>query len=136
MLNIIDRNTYLILGSIESLKYNPEMYLCWLNGMIVFDILDKKSRKDLIPKMERVLKANSILIFPEGSHNYHPNKLINNNDPINLALKTGKKIIPAILLRDDKYNISYVDFGNLINVCNLHLSIQDYYPREEDDEKY
>lgn len=138
MLNIIDRNIYMILGSIESLKYNPEMYLCWLDGMIVFDVLDNKSRKDLIPKMERVLKTNSILIFPEGSHNYHPNKLINNlfNGHINLALKTGKKIIPVILLRDDKYNISYVDFGNPINICNLHLSIQDYYSREEGDEKY
>lgn len=138
MLNIIDRNTYLILGSIESLKYNPEMYLCWLNGMIVFDILDKKSRKDLILKMKRVLKTNSILIFPEGSHNYHPNKLINNlfDGPINLALKTGKKIVPAILLKDDKHNISYVDVGNPIDVCNLHLSIQDYCPREEGDEKY
>ena len=40
VLNIIDRNAYLVLGSIETLKYNPEMYLTWLNGMIPFDILD------------------------------------------------------------------------------------------------
>ena len=26
VLNILDRNAYLILGSIESLQYNPEMY--------------------------------------------------------------------------------------------------------------
>lgn len=36
MLNIIDRNAYLILGSVENLNYNPEVYLSWLNGMIVF----------------------------------------------------------------------------------------------------
>lgn len=94
MLNIIDRNTYLVLGSVEVLKYNPEMYLSWLNGIIVFDVLDQKSRKDLMPKMERVLKTNSISIFPEGSHNYHPCKLINDlfDGPVNLALKTGKKL--------------------------------------------
>lgn len=37
MLNVIDRNAYLILGSVETLRYNPEAYLSWLNGMI--DIL-------------------------------------------------------------------------------------------------
>lgn len=138
MLNIIDRNTYLILGSVETLKYNPEAYLTWLNGMIVFDILEEKSRKDLIPKMERVLKTNSILIFPEGSHNYHPNKLINNlfDGPVNLSLKTGKKIVPISLVRDGRNSVSYIDVGNPIDVCNLHLNIEYYYPRGEDNEKY
>lgn len=138
MLNIIDRNAYLILGSVEILRYNPEMYLSWLNGMIVFDILESKSRKNLIPKMERVLKTNSILIFPEGSHNYHPNKLVNNmfDGPVNLALKTGKKIVPISLVRDDKHGVSYIDVGNPIDVCNLHLAVRDYYPKESDNEKY
>lgn len=138
MLNIIDRNTYLVLGSVEVLKYNPEMYLSWLNGMIVFDVLDKKSRKDLMPKMERVLKTNSILIFPEGSHNYHPCKLINNlfDGPVNLALKTGKKIVPVVMLRDGSHKVSYIDVGNPIDICHLNLNIQDYYPGEEENEKY
>ena len=65
MLNVIDRNAYLVLGSIESLKYNPEMYGSFINGMIPFDILDEKERKEIIPKSCRVLKTNSILIFPE-----------------------------------------------------------------------
>ena len=138
MLNIIDRNTYLVLGSVEVLKYNPEMYLSWLNGMIVFDVLDTKSRKDLMPKMDRVLKTNSILIFPEGSHNYHPCKLINDlfDGPVNLALKTGKKIVPIVMLRDGKHKVSYIDVGNPIDVCRLTLNIQDYYPGEEENEKY
>lgn len=138
MLNIIDRNTYLILGSIETLKYNPDAYLTWLNGMIVFDILEEKSRKDLILKMERVLKTNSILIFPEGSHNYNPNKLINNlfDGPVSLAMKSGKKIVPISLVRNGKNSVSYIDVGNPIDVCNLHLNVEDYYPREEDNEKY
>lgn len=138
MLNVIDRNTYLILGSVESLKYNPEMYLTWLNGMIVFDILNPDARKNLMAKMERVLKTNSILIFPEGSHNYHPNKLVNHlfDGPVNLALKTGKKIVPIILVRDETQRVSYVDVGNPIDLSSLDLNIHDYYPGEENCEKY
>lgn len=138
MLNIIDRNAYLILGSLESLKYNPEMYLTWLNGMIVFDILDPAARKGLMAKMERVLKTNSILIFPEGSHNYHPNKLINHlfDGPVNLALRTGKKIVPVILVRDGPHQVSYIDVGNPVDLSSLRLNVHDYYPGEEECEKY
>lgn len=123
VLNILDRNAYLILGSIESLKYNPEMYLTWLNGMIPFDIMDKVQRKELLVKMERVIKTNSILIFPEGSHNYHPNKVINNlfDGPVNLALKTGKKIVVVTLVRDNDNNVSYVDVGNPVDVNALDI---------------
>lgn len=138
ILNVIDRNAYLILGSVELIKYNPEMYLSWLNGMIVFDVLDQQMRKELVPKMERVLRTNSILIFPEGSHNYHLNNLINPlyDGPVNLALKTRKKIVPVTLLKDYHHKVSYMDVGNPIDVHDLHLNVQEYYPNEEGNEKY
>lgn len=138
MLNVIDRNAYLILGSVENLNYNPEVYLSWLNGMIVFNVLDMKERRELIPKMERVLQTQSILIFPEGSHNYDLNKLIKPlyDGPVNLALKTGKKIVPVVLVKDYENNVAYLDVGNPIDVKNLNLNIQDYYPVKEDSEKY
>lgn len=138
MLNIIDRNAYLILGSVETLKYDPEMYLSWLNGMIVFDILDDKMRKGLIPKMERVLRTNSILIFPEGSHNYHPSRLVNTlfDGPVNLALKTGKKIVPISLVRDDKNKVSYIDVCNAIDIRCLQVNVQDYFPGMDNNKKY
>lgn len=118
VLNILDRNAYLILGSIETLKYNPEAYLTWLNGMIPFDILDKDQRRGLMPKMERVLKTNSILIFPEGSHNYSPNNLVNSlfDGPVNLSLRTGKKIVIVTHIRDMEKNISYVDVSNPVDL--------------------
>lgn len=121
VLNIIDRNAYLVLGSIETLKYNPEMYLTWLNGMIPFDILDASQRKEVIKKMERVLKTNSILIFPEGSHNYNPNKIVNNlfDGPINLSLKTERKIVIISLVKDKENNISYIDVSNPISAEQL-----------------
>ncbi len=138
MLNIIDRNTYLILGSDEVLKYDPEMYLSWLNGMIVFNTLNTQMRKDLMPKMERVLRTNSILILPEGSHNHHPSNLINPlfDGPINLALKTGRKIVPICLVRDEEHRVSYIDVGNPIDVTTVQVKVQDYYPREAESEKY
>lgn len=77
LLCVLDRNAYVILGSVEYLKYDPEMYLLWLNGMIAFDIMDARERRKLLPKIERMLDTNNILIIPEGSHNYHPGNLIN-----------------------------------------------------------
>ena len=138
MLNVIDRNAYLILGSVETLRYNPEAYLSWLNGMIVFDILNLEERSALSVKMERVFQTQSILIFPEGSHNYDLNKLIKPlyDGPVNLALKTGKKIVPVAMVKDYEKNVAYLDVGNPIDVRNLDLNIQDYYPEKEENEKY
>lgn len=123
ILNVLDRNAYLVLGSIDSLKYNPEMYLSFLNGMIPFDIMDKKERHELMDKMARVLKTNSILIFPEGSHNFSPNKLINNlyDGPVNLSLRTGRKIVLVTLVRDNDNNVSYIDVSNPIDVKNIDV---------------
>lgn len=138
VLNILDRNAYLVLGSIETLKYNPEMYLSWLNGMIPFDIMDKEQRKQLIPKMERVLKTNSILIFPEGSHNYSPNNLINGlfDGPVNLSLKTGRKIVVVTLMKDNENNVSYIDVSNPIDVTNIGINKENRYDNEIENEKH
>lgn len=138
VLNVLDRNAYLILGSIETLKYNPEMYLSWLNGMIPFDILDKEQRKQLMPKMERVLKTNSILIFPEGSHNYSPNNLVNNlfDGPVNLSLRTGRKIVIVTLIKDQENNISYIDVSNPVDLKNLEIKRDNKYNTDIENEKY
>lgn len=125
VLNVLDRNAYLVLGSIESLRNNPEMYLSFLNGMIPFDILDQKQRRELIPKMERVLQTNSILIFPEGSHNYNPNLLINPlyDGPVNVALSTNRKIVLVAMLKDQKKNISYIDISNPLDVKEIKVNL-------------
>lgn len=129
VLNILDRNAYLVLGSIETIKYNPEAYLLWFNGMIPFDIMDNSQRHLLMEKMARVLKTNSILIFPEGSHNYSPNKLINKlfDGPVNLSLKTGRKIVPITLLRDQKNAVSYIDVGNPIALEDFGIKREDFH---------
>ncbi len=136
ILNVIDRNAYLVLGSIETLQYNPEAYLSWLNGMVCFDIMDQQQRSDLIPKMERILKTNSILIFPEGSHNYDPNKIVNKlfDGPVNLSLQTGRKIVVCTLIKDQENNVSYVDVGHPIDLEDFHVE-RDYSLDEHEREK-
>lgn len=138
VLNILDRNAYLILGSIESLKYNPEMYLSWLNGMVPFDIMNKVQRKQVFEKMLRVLKTNSILIFPEGSHNYSPNKLVNNlfDGPINLALRTNRKIVVVTLIKEEENNLSYIDVSNPLDVRNIKVDMNKQFNSDEELEKY
>lgn len=138
VLNVLDRNAYLILGSIESLQYNPEMYLLFLNGMIPFDIMDKSQRKLVSEKMLRVLKSNSILIFPEGSHNYSPNKLVNHlfDGPVNLALQTNRKIVVVTLVRDNENNVSYIDVGNPIDVKEIDVDMDREFGSDEEAEKY
>lgn len=138
VLNILDRNAYLVLGSIETLKYNPEAYLTWLNGMIPFDILDKEQRKGLMSKMERVLKTNSILIFPEGSHNYSPNNLVNNlfDGPVNLSLKTGKKIVVVTHIKDKENSVSYIDVSNPVDLESFGIEKDGTYTNATEREKH
>lgn len=138
VLNILDRNAYLILGSIESLQYNPEMYLSFLSGMIPFDIMDKSQRKQVLEKMKRVLKSNSILIFPEGSHNYSPNKLVQHlfDGPVNLALQTKRKIVVITFVKDNENNVSYIDVGNPIDVREIDVDMDREFGSDEEVEKY
>ena len=85
--------------------------------------MDSKQRKEVYQKMLRVLKTNSILIFPEGSHNYSPNNLINPlfDGPVNLALQTKRKIVILTMLKDQEKNISYIDVSNPIDVENISV---------------
>jgi len=138
ILNIIDRNTFLVLGSIESLQTDPEMYLCFLNGMIPFDILNPDQRKLVSEKMKRVLKTNSILIFPEGSHNYNPNNLINKlfDGPVNMSLQTGRKIVVVSFLKDKENNVAYIDVSNPFDVSKIRVDIPEDIQDEHLREKY
>lgn len=138
VLNVIDRNAYLILGSIESLQYDPEMYLSFINGMLPFHITDPDQRILIFEKMKRVIKTNSILIFPEGSHNYSPKNLINPifDGPVNLALQTNRKIVALTLIRDQENNISYLDVSNPIDVTKIDVDLNKEFESEEELEKY
>ena len=129
VLNVLDRNAYLVLGSVKTLREESDGYLVWLNGTIPFDISNKKEKSTVIPKAERVLKTNSVLIFPEASHNLHPNKIINNlfDGPVNMALSSGRKIVLVSLIRDNEKNVSYVDVSNPVDIIRLNEELDEEF---------
>lgn len=138
ILNILDRNAYLVLGSIETLQYNRDMYSLFLSGIIPFDIMDPGQRKLVFEKMKRIIQSNSIFIFPEGSHNYTPNKLINNlfDGPVNLALQTNRKIVVVTLIKDKEKNVSYIDVGNPIDVKSINVNMNGEFSSAHDEQKH
>lgn len=129
ILNVLDRNAYLVLGSVKTLREEADGYLVWLNGTIPFDISKEEERASVIPKADRVLKTNSILIFPEASHNLDPNKLVNHlfDGPVNMALNTNRKIVLVSLVRDINQNVSFVDVSNPIDINALNEELDKKY---------
>lgn len=118
-LAILDRNTYALIGTTDQIEHNPLMYGAWLNGFIYVDRWNKQSRKDAIPKMERVLKAgNSVLIWPEGSLNNTENLLIQKlfGGPYYLAQSTGKKVVPISNYLQPETNTIYIRVGQPLDL--------------------
>ncbi len=115
----IDRSAYLLMGSTNQIEYNKLMYAAWLNGFIYVNRTDEKSRKDAIPKMERVLKrGSSVLIFPEGGHNNTENSLCNKlfASPYILSVKTGAKVVPIAPFYEFGSDKIYMNFGDPIDL--------------------
>lgn len=69
-LKTIDAPVYLLYGSLLDFYYSIDGLALWLNGTIIVDRKDKKSRAAAILKMERALELGSnLLIYPEGVWN-------------------------------------------------------------------
>lgn len=116
----IDRSAYLLMGSTDQVEYNRLMYAAWLNGFIYVNRTDDKSRKDAIPKMERILKSgSSVLIFPEGGHNNTENNLVNKlfAGPYILAKRTGCKVVPIAPFYEFGSDKIYMNFGDPIDLA-------------------
>lgn len=105
----IDRNAWLLNGSTHQLKYNPQMYAAWVNGMIYVSRTSDKSRKDSVKKMLRILdNKSSIFMFPEGGWNNTENLLMQPlfSGPWILARETRCKVVPLVSFNEhDSKNI-------------------------------
>lgn len=115
----IDRSAYLLMGSTNQVEYNRLMYAAWLNGFIYVNRTDDKSRKEAIPKMERILKnGSSVLVFPEGGHNNTENNLVNKlfASPYILASRTGCKVVPIAPFYEFGSDKIYMNFGDPIDL--------------------
>ncbi len=118
----IDRSAYLLMGSTDQIEHNKLMYAAWLNGFIYVNRIDKKSRNEAIPKMERILKnGSSVLIFPEGGHNNTENNLVNRlfASPYILSTRTNCKVVPIAPFYAFGSDKIYMNFGEPIDLSKF-----------------
>lgn len=98
-LSVIDRHTYVLIGTTDQLINNPAMAILWWNGLIYVNKLDNVSRHDSFLRMAKVLdNGSSVMLFPEGVLNNSENLLCNNVYPgfYHLSVETGKKVVPIV----------------------------------------
>lgn len=122
LLATIDRNAYSLMGTTEQLEHNPKIYANWLTGFIYVNREDPKSRKESLPKMEKVINSgSSILIFPEGGWNNTENLLVQNLFPgvYYLAKNTGAKVVPISTFNEFNSKEIYIKVGEPIDLSLL-----------------
>lgn len=104
----MDRHGYLLEGTTNHIDYNPEFYGVFINGLIHVDRFDEKSRKESVPKMERIIKSgSSIMMYPEGSWNNHESMPV-------LPLFKGPYLV-ANNLKKQGYNVKIVPMAQYQN---------------------
>lgn len=101
------RHAYILVGSLEQFFNSRVDNLAgWLNGVILVDREDKESRAASKEKMKAALeKGVSVLMYPEGTWNVSPNKLMAGLFPgvYDVAKETGVKVVPIVTHRNDGY---------------------------------
>lgn len=146
LLATIDRNAYSLIGTTEQLEHNPKIYANWLTGFIYVNREDPISRKESLPKMEKVINSgSSILIFPEGGWNNTENLLVQNLFPgvYYLAKATGAKVVPISTFNEFNSKEIYIKVGEPIDLSLLDkkealIELRDYLAtmKYEQIEKY
>lgn len=117
----IDRPLYFLTNSKDQVEHNPDMYAAWLNGFIFVNTRDAKSKKEAIPKMQKVLEnGTSILIYPEASWNVTENKVVNRLFPGTaiLAQRTGAEVVPLGSYQNPENRNIYLNFGKPIDLSS------------------
>ena len=102
---VAGRHAYILVGSLEHFfNSRVDNIAGWLNGVVLIDREDKESRAASKEKMKAVLaKKTSIIMFPEGTWNVSPNKLIAGIFPgvYDVAKETGVKVVPIVSHRSN-----------------------------------
>lgn len=114
-LSIIDRSTYVLIGTTDQVRHNKQMYVAWANGMIYVNRNDANNRNESVKKMKRLLEnGTSVLVFVEGSYNNSENLLLQKPFPgvYKLNCETGVEIVPISNFLDPETNNIYVKVGN------------------------
>lgn len=110
----INRNTFFLAGTTNQIENNKQMYAGYINGLIYVNRNDKRSRRDSITKMKRILHAgSSILIYPEGGWNNTENLLVQKlfAGPYILSCETDIPVVPISIYNDETRGKIYVKIG-------------------------
>ncbi len=114
-LSVIDRNAYVLIGTTDQVRHNPQMYMAWANGMIYVNRLDNGNRNEALKKMKWLLNnKTSVLVFVEGGYNNSENLLCQRPFPgvYRLNVETGAKIVPIANFLDIDTNNIYIRVGD------------------------
>lgn len=118
-LAIIDRNAWLLAGTTHQIKYNPQFYAAWINGLMYVNRWNSESRKDSLKKMKHVLKSGtSIIIYPEGGWNNSENLLMQKlfAGPYILSKELNIPVIPLSPFHEVGSDTIYFRAGEPLNL--------------------
>lgn len=99
------RHTYLLFGSLPDYFGTFDGPALWINGVILIDRKDKKSRAAAIPKMKYAIEMGAdILMYPEGTLNKTENLVVQKLFPgiYYLAKDTNALVVPMAIIQECK----------------------------------
>ena len=99
------RHTYLLFGSLPDFFGTFDGPALWINGVILIDRKDKKSRAAAIPKMKYAIEMGAdILMYPEGTLNKTENLVVQKLFPgiYYLAKDTNALVVPMAIIQECK----------------------------------
>ena len=114
------RHTYLLFASLPDFYGTLDGPALWINGVILVDRKDKKSRAAAIPKMQHAIEMGAdILMYPEGTLNKTENLVVQKLFPgiYFLAKDTNALVVPMAIIQEGKDVYSKV--GEPFDIC-LH----------------
>lgn len=103
---VIDRQAYILIGSLSQIFHAIEGVSAWAAGTILVDRLNKESRRASKEKMIHAVNMGAnVIIFPEGTWNKSPNQMASGLFPgvYDIAKATGALVAPVATHRDGEY---------------------------------
>lgn len=119
-LKTIDAPVYLLYGSLLDFYYSIDGLALWLNGTIIIDRKDKKSRAAAILKMKRVLElGRNLLIYPEGVWNKEQSLIVQKlyTGIYDVAEKEAALVVPIATIQEG--NKCYSIQGSAYDITNF-----------------
>lgn len=119
----IDRHAYILYGSLLDYYYSIDGLALWLNGSIIVDRKDKKSRASSVKKMEKAIDLGAnLIIFSEGVWNKSKNKIVT-------------KLYPGVYRVAKSRNAIVVPVATILENGVAHAIVEDAFDITLYDEK-